>query len=337
VADLDSLPFPDKELFYREYKGLVDNPYKIITSRGCPYQCSYCYNSLMVKIYGSRYLRRRSVDNVIEELKMAQKKYGVKRVFLLDDVFTYDKEWLREFCVKYGQALKIPFYCDLHPLCVDEEMIGLLESAGCITVNLGIQTIDENLRKDLLCRFDTNRHIAKAIGLVKKSNIFLYVNIMLGLPGQSDQEIINTADFLNQARPDFAFPFWLRYYPRTAIIDLAKQKGELNDGDIEEIERSKGYSPFAIPGSTYNKIYAKLRNLLLLSPFLPRSIFKFVTKNKLYKYLPVSTFVLFNLNIKSVHLWKRITENKKGFISLWEQLQIYFYYAFKRFFIRSIS
>ena len=88
IQDLDNLPFPAKDLFYQRLPGLA-RTYTATTSRGCPYKCTYCYNAVMLPIYRSqgRWLRQRSVDNVIEELTWAKKSFHPRHFLFMDDVF----------------------------------------------------------------------------------------------------------------------------------------------------------------------------------------------------------------------------------------------------------
>jgi radical SAM superfamily enzyme YgiQ (UPF0313 family) len=97
LQNLDSLPFPDKDLFVKEAPHLND-VYHCITSKGCPFQCTYCFNNYMKRLYqGQKWLRKRSVDNVITELRIIKNKFKCKQILFLDDCFTFDKKWLLEF------------------------------------------------------------------------------------------------------------------------------------------------------------------------------------------------------------------------------------------------
>lgn len=98
--------------------------HNFITSRGCPHNCSYCFNHKLKEMYaGQRYIRRRSVDNVIEEIRQAANNYNLEKVHFEDDTFNIGKQWLKEFAAKYP---KIPFKCNLRANLVDEEIIRLL-------------------------------------------------------------------------------------------------------------------------------------------------------------------------------------------------------------------
>src|SRR3989338_8892815 len=158
--DLDKIPFPDRDLvnYFKEIR--LSPIHNFLTSRGCLYNCSYCFNHRLRAMHsGQKYLRRRSVDNVIEEINRVAKNYNLERVLFEDDTFNMDKQWLKEFSLKYP---KIPFKCNLRANLADEETIWLLKKYKIkfITENIlanptsslsdDIETLDLNL----VCRPD---------------------------------------------------------------------------------------------------------------------------------------------------------------------------------------
>ena len=157
LHDLDKLPFPDKEPFF---DSLLDSmhEYRIITSRGCPYQCSYCFNDYMYKLRKRKIVRRRSVSNVIEELLYAKNKYSIKYIIFVDDSFTTDKNWVRHFCIRYRKEINLPFACVTNPQHIDEEISKILANAGCINIQLGIQSLSETLCNQILREVEKNNH-----------------------------------------------------------------------------------------------------------------------------------------------------------------------------------
>jgi radical SAM superfamily enzyme YgiQ (UPF0313 family) len=333
IQDLDSLPFADKDIFYDEHKGF-SRIYTISSSRGCPHACTYCHNSLLRRIYEGKgpYLRRRSVDNVIEELKLAQKKYNIKKVYFLDEIFVYDIKWLREFVEKYKKSLGLPFGCEVYSTFVNEEVVALLLSAGCLAVDMGIQTISEDLRKRNLRRAGTNEQIKTALKLFKKTKIFMYVGVIIGLPEQTQDEVLEMARFFNRHRPDMILTSWLRYYPRTEIIEIAKKCGDLAEEDVARIEKGKEFTPFVRKGHTFDKDLGKIANLILISPIIPGFLMDFIINRKLYHFFPSSTFLHLNLNSLAMTWVKRIFEGKEKllYFCVLGQLKFYVCYVSRR-------
>ena len=116
ITDLDSMPFPDKQLFYNKVP-MFEETYTALSSRGCPYECTYCSNSMYHKIYCDEkvHIRKRSVGNVLEELKKVKERGKAKLIVFNDEVFVSSIKWLEEFSKRYPSEVGIPFYCSLHP------------------------------------------------------------------------------------------------------------------------------------------------------------------------------------------------------------------------------
>ncbi|MBF0331213.1 MAG: B12-binding domain-containing radical SAM protein [Candidatus Omnitrophica bacterium] len=340
LLDLDALPFPDKEIFRDEYKNFSGKVYSIITARGCPNACTYCYNSYFRELYRDKgpYLRRRSVDNVIAELVHAKEKYGIQRVAFFDDLFIYDLNWLQEFSGKYSEKIGLPYFCHVHPSNINERSVQLLKASGCSTVTMGIQTINEDIRKKILDRHDSNEQICKAVKLIKGSGIFLYTNIIFGLPLQDENVMVEDIRFANHFRVDIPASNWLRYYPRTEIVRIAKDLAVLNAGDIDTMEESKAYMPYSIDGNTYGKNGAKLRNMLLLTHLLPEKWADYILDHRLYKFLP-SFNLRFYIQILII-TYRKIFLGKKfpfAYLSLMDIVQYHLHYMFKKVCSRGVA
>ena len=165
-----------------------------------------------------------------------------------------------------------------------------IKKSNCAVVGLGIQTLNANIRREILFRYDENDQIAKAIKFLRKSKIYVYSNIILGLPGQGLDDLLEDAEFLNFNKPDINTIYWQRYYPATAIIDKALSLSYLKKEDVVNINSGKSYAPYSLGGNTYNKDMARIGNLLLLVHMLPRALFKFIIRNKVYKIFPVRNY-----------------------------------------------
>lgn len=181
IQDLDSLPFPDysdKNKFYLiKGKANRENPiphykygYNITTSRGCPMRCTFCFEHVLNREFKFKYLRRRSVDNVIAELKQALVLYPkIESINFWDNIFTMDKEWVKDFSVKYKDYINKPFFCYGHAsLIKDSDMIKWLYHAGMKHIFLGMQTGNEKLRREIYKRSETNEDILRASQIIKK-------------------------------------------------------------------------------------------------------------------------------------------------------------------------
>jgi len=297
ISDLDSLPFPYEGLDPDRYTQFY-RMYITTTSRGCYNQCTYCYNSSVLwrKIYYNQkhFVRRRSVDNVVQELKKVKELSKIKYISFGDTIFCSDMDWLREFSKKYRREVNIPFLCEINSNYANEEMVDLLEEANCAIAELGLQTIGENLRQRVLKRFDTNEQIALTINAFKNSRTNLVAHIMLNLPGQDEKELEDTAIFLSKYSPDSISILPLQYFPKTEIIEIAREQGILSEKDILQIEENKQYVPFGI-GNTFSSKQLpqnknilrnkKLANLLLISRTFHPGVMRVLTEKKFYKYI----------------------------------------------------
>lgn len=289
IQNLDSLPFPDKELFlnkipYGRYY------YSLISGRGCPHSCTYCTNNFLKKIYcdQTNYLRLRSVDNVIEELEMATGKFNTKAVIFPDEIFPINLNWLKEFSHRYKKRIGLPFSCLSNPFFLNSKTINLLKNAGCAEISIGVESLDPVMNKKVLFRNITKSKVKSVIRLLKKGGIRTVTFNLFGLPGQNISEIVDFADFYNQNRVDEVMVHWLRYYPRTDIIQIARDLDEIDDSTIGGIDEGKYTLPFVKGGHSYNKYsnYVRIQLMLSLLPFIPKRLVKIILETGTYNLIP---------------------------------------------------
>jgi len=232
IEDLDTIPFLDRELLYRE-KHHYNNPIKhFIASRGCPYDCPYCYNSANIKLYkGQKWVRFRSPENIIAEIKEVTNKYPTKFVYLQDDTFIMDKEWVLKFCELYKKDIKMPFHCIVRLDLLDNEIAFNLKQAGCICVRCAIESGNDYVRENILRRRMTRKQIKIGTKLLHKHNIAFVSQNMLGLPQVGLKEDIETLDLNIECRPTLAWSSIFQPYPGT---ELGNMFPEISVDDINE-------------------------------------------------------------------------------------------------------
>lgn len=272
LQDLDILPFPDKELFL-DANPYAKREYNIITARGCVHKCSYCHNSLERRILWKKcgnYLRRRSIDNIIGELKEAKEKYKINTICIWDEVFTCDPKWLEEFCEVYRREIGLPFWTFIHPNHVSKRVVELLEYAGCWEVEMGVQTLNQHVKDNILHRYETKDTVVNAIRLFEKSKIRLVVDVIFGLPLLTEEDYIELIETFNENRPTKIQTFWLRYYPGIDIIPIAKEHQWLSEKEIEEINEGLPTRAAASGGSRIDPKFEKYQTILSLLPYLSK-------------------------------------------------------------------
>jgi len=285
--DLDSIPFPAKDLFYDRAPAL-ERHYMIMSARGCPYSCTYCYKSLSVMLPpGTKPVRRRSVNNVIEELKPVAKHGIAEMIVFRDDVFTLQKKWLEEFTARYVREVGLPYFCYTHPAALDERSADLIRESGCTFVTMGVQSVDETQRREILNRKYTNDQVRRTTELLKNRGITVSMDHIAGIPGDDEKKLRDAAYFYNELRPERLLSFWLTYYPGTEIIEIAIERGLLEEEHREMFERGEvGYRYSGGGAGEADTAMKKITIFMSLVPLLPRGLVKWLLDRKAYRFLP---------------------------------------------------
>ncbi|OHA14716.1 MAG: hypothetical protein A2909_00090 [Candidatus Tagabacteria bacterium RIFCSPLOWO2_01_FULL_39_11] len=292
IQGLDALPFPDKDLF-KKY-GCFSGRLYVMTGRGCPNQCTYCFNSYYRKLLCSnnaRYVRRRSVENVIKELIFFKSKYKLKEIFFYDDIFTINDVWVREFCLAYKKNIRLPFKILVHPQTVKKEIMSLLKDAGCIYVDIGVESGSEEIRYKLLKRNMSNQDIINTAKILKEVGIkFCTLNIV-GFPGETREQMWETYK-LNQAlKPDGAIVSIFYPFPKTELTDYCLENNFLGKEDYKKICNGEGgYKESSLLGGVEIKEAKKLQILipiLVKTPRFLRPLIKKISANKFTRIVSI--------------------------------------------------
>ncbi len=240
ISNMDDVPFPDRELIYEEDKLLMRNKMKyFLASRGCPYQCSYCFNESYYQIYhgkGER-VRYRSVSNVLVEINMVQKKYPLELVRFIDDTFILDADWIDEFCCEYKKKIRLPFICNLRANLVTERVVKRLKEAGCKAVYMAIEAGNDAMRNEVLKRQISKEQIRDAFRILHENTIPVATENILGIPGETFNTAMETLYLNIEVKPNNAIATVFQPYPKTALSNLAVKKG-LFDGDFDSVYES---------------------------------------------------------------------------------------------------
>ncbi len=259
---LDELPFMARDML-DEYPGCVH----MTTQRGCPFPCTYCAARMYNELYQdtANYGRRRSHESVIEELLEIQRRGPLAYVIFLDDTFTIYRRWVREFCRIYGERLAVPFSLHARAETVTESLLGELAAAGCRHITYGVESGSLNVRRDIMQRAATNEQIKEVFRWTKQAGIMATANYMLGLPGETRDDLQKTLDLAGELQ-EFAldFGYFVFYpYPGTALYRLCLEKGYLPD-DYPEREANHRESILKLPDITPDDIieyYARFTDL----------------------------------------------------------------------------
>jgi len=238
IRDLDSLPFADKELFY-DCDPSLRSHYFLSGSRGCPFACSYCVNDSLGRGRAGRRIRFRSPERIVEELEQGRARHAYSYVVFLDECFGADPEHSERLLRLYRDRVRVPFLISTHPHLVNARLAGLLRDAGCGYVILGVQSLNEELSRQVLRRPVRRHRVSAAIRAIRSRGLPLQCDHMLGIPGETRQDMLDALRFYNEHRPSVVSVFWLTYYPKAWITAYARKQGILTDAEIEEIETGR--------------------------------------------------------------------------------------------------
>lgn len=213
VADLDSLPNPDRSLYRRKYSYLDKSVATFMAGRGCPFKCSFCFNHAARKLYKGlgNYIRFREPQRVVDEIAEAVEEHKLRTVYLQDDNLLLNKKWVMEFAELYGREVGLPFVCLLRADQVTEEAVTALKRAGLKNAFFGIESGDAEVRNGLLKKGVTDGQIHYTASVLHKHGIGFRTYNMVGLPGESLEQAFKT--LLLNARIGTDYPWCSIFYP----------------------------------------------------------------------------------------------------------------------------
>jgi len=224
IRNIDSIPFPDRKMIsYRLYRYplLKDRCVTtMFTSRGCPYQCSFCDKST----FGSTW-RPRSVENVLGEIEGIVNYHQIKSIIFYDDLFTLNKERVMALCegiLKRGY--RFDWKCEGRVNLVDLEMLKLMKRAGCSIIAYGVESGNQ-VGLDYLNKKTETEDIGRAFSLTRKAGIKTMAYFILGIPVESYHDELYTIEFAKEIKPTYAQFSILSPYYGTKVYDDAVKKG----------------------------------------------------------------------------------------------------------------
>ena len=270
IKSLDTLPPPDKTLFHKY--GVLTSRLMVMTARGCPFTCTYCVNSFRNELYSSeKYLRQRSVPNVMEELIHLKNTYNPKGFRFEDDVFAYNVKWLREFKEVYRQHINLPFHCYVTPSTAKDSVLKELKEAGCSSVSMGIQSGSVEIRKKLLNRNHSDESIILAAQRIKKYKIKLNTEFIFGFPEETPADMFKSLELNDQLSAHSTSSFIFYPYPQTYLAKYCLEKGYLSDDNYKLIKQGYGsYHTTCLLNHDYiNEVY-KFKSILPVYNKIPK-------------------------------------------------------------------
>lgn len=235
--EIEKIPFPAHEMFYQFPEARKNRIRVLITSRGCPYSCTYCYNYKIKELYndcGVPHLRLRQVGGVIEEIKRIKAHYPIDLIYFGTDCFTTSEKWVLQFCEQYSQELRIPFTATTRPETTTEASCVALKEAGCTCLLMGFESGNEEIRRNLLNRKMTNESIVEAAEIIHRAGINLYTFNMIALPGETLDQGFDTMKINIKTKTDYTSVTIFQPYPRTKLAEYAIEHNYY-DGDYDKL------------------------------------------------------------------------------------------------------
>ncbi len=307
IEDLNVLSFPAYHLMpinrYHPTPGLYKRlpGIGIIGSRGCPFKCTYCASQTIWA--GGKKVRFRSAENILEEIKLLIRDYGMKEIFFHDDMFTARRSLVSTLCEKIiSEGIDITWVCMSRVDAIDEDILRLMKAAGCHQICFGVESADEQILKNIQKKISLEQ-VKKAVALTKKARIDVRVSFMLGNPGETEETLNKTIDFALRLQPTIASFNITTPYPGTELRRWAKENGYLKTEDYSVLESSKCILELPTISSETVNLYAQiaLKKFYYRPAYILNRILRIRSKDDL-KEVIISAITAFKILLDKVRL-----------------------------------
>jgi anaerobic magnesium-protoporphyrin IX monomethyl ester cyclase len=216
--NLELSPFPDRSLLINEDRYTSEDMGLIMSSRGCPFACSYCATHTRTVSY-------RPIDHIVDEIKLVKEKYGTIFFSFKDDSFTVNKKRVDRFCDRLlAERLNIHWECNTRVDLIDENLLRKMKRAGCNSIKVGVESGSERILKGMNKQI-THEQVRNAANIFRKVGIHWTGYFMMGVPGEITEEIYQTLDLMYEIRPDFASISVYEPFPGTPMFAEGIEKG----------------------------------------------------------------------------------------------------------------
>ncbi len=263
IKDLDSLPYPDKEI-YPYKKVLKENYYApFLFLRGCPYTCNYCSNHALAKMYSMPVLspRYRSPESSVSEIEETIRKFRwIFIIRIVDEVFGINQAWRDEFCAKYKKRVKIKFHCFSRPNLINDDLIKVLKESGCYSISMGIESGNAHIRNSVLGRQISDEQIIRAFDLAHKYGLKTSAINMIGMPGETEEMILDTVKINRKVKPNASGVNVFYPYRGTRLGDYCFEKNLIDKNVYARFSNERRESPLTFSAEYKDKIIYYKRN-----------------------------------------------------------------------------
>jgi anaerobic magnesium-protoporphyrin IX monomethyl ester cyclase len=276
--DLDALPFPianpQRQYFVengrleRRHSARGDYApyiYEVVTSRGCPFSCTYCCNDFVARLYpAQKHLRRRSPQNVVEELRLAKAKYDITYIYFQDDVLTFDRPWIEQFAQLYAREVGLPFWCYTHPRLAERRILSALRDCGVDRITMGVQSGSDRILREVFRRDTSRDQILAAAHTLHELGLNYDLDFITNNPFETEEDRAQTLNLLLQLPKPVRLNYGLAKLSFFPSYEITKMLHDL--GAKPEVDE-KAYR-------FWNLLYLSTQ-----SPLLPRGFIRGLSRN----------------------------------------------------------
>ena len=286
-VDLDSLPiieylpdyyyvFHDGRILnfsshpglFRRYSLYGGTCHMMITTRGCPFYCGYCANAYTMNVFGKK-IRKRSVENCIEELKLVKRDPYVLYINFEDDwFFSHSREWMEQFCVAYKRHINLPFMVRVFPGVLDRGKLMMLRDAGLSLVIMGVQTGSDRVNFEIYNRKVKFSSVMRAAEIISESGVAPYYEMIVDNPYETEDDQMECIDAMARLKRPYTISLaHLTFFPGTMLTERAVSEGRIDP------EAYLTRYMVKIDSTYFNK-------LLYMTPYIPRSLIHYLNKRE---------------------------------------------------------
>jgi len=253
---------------FRKYSLYGGTCHMMITTRGCPFYCGYCANAYLMKVFGKK-IRKRSVENCIEELKRVKKDPYVLYINFEDDwFFAHSHEWIKSFCEEYKRHINLPFMVRAFPGVMDREKLFMLREAGLSVVIMGIQSGSDRVNFEIYNRKVKFLSVMEAAELINESKAAPYYEMIVDNPYETEEDEMEGINAMAKLKRPFIISLaHLTFFPGTLLTERALKE--------KKIDTESYLTRFMVK---IDKTY--FNKLLYMTPYIPRVLIKFLNKPK---------------------------------------------------------
>lgn len=293
IQNLDEIPFPDYSYLRREYfdvRPTIGVGFRrlgwVLTSRGCPYKCTFC----STKVFWDK-LRYHSPESVQKHILHLNEKYGSEHILIMDDLFTINKKRLMHFLNMFSNGIasrQLTFSAQARVDTISDKICSILRKLNVVILQFGFESGSDKVLKSLKGGQVSVQKNIDAVKVCKKNNILAFGSFMMGMPGETLEDMKDTYRLIKHLKSTgagYIFSFVCTPLPGTVFWDIAKKKGTVADDmdfkklDLENTEKSLLLED-GIDKDEFSRVFKKTRYLLRGQKY--KMLFEFIVRDPLF-------------------------------------------------------